>query len=81
MGKPILTSDLNFAKTVCQDAAFYFDPLDSRDIAEKIIRLMKDELLYKELVLKGKNRVELFPDSSHRARKYIEICKKISKIC
>jgi glycosyltransferase involved in cell wall biosynthesis len=81
MGKPILTSDLNFAKKVCQDAAFYFDPLDTSDIAQKIIRLMKDELLYKELVLKGKNRVELFPDASQRARKYIEICKKISKIC
>lgn len=34
--KPILTSDLDFAKDVCGDAAFYFDPLNSDSILRSI---------------------------------------------
>ena len=36
MERPILTSDLDFAKDICGDAALYFNPLDSYDIANKI---------------------------------------------
>ena len=34
--KTILTSDLDFARDVCGDAAFYFDPLDSDSILSAI---------------------------------------------
>jgi len=78
MGKPILTSDLDFAHDICQDAALFFDPLNPEDIADKIISLMKDKNLYNSLVEKGYMRVKDFPTATERANRYIQICEKIS---
>jgi len=77
MEKPILTSNYSFATDVCQDAALYFDPLDPKDIAEKIKKLVDDEALKSELVEKGKERVKEFETARSRAEKYIVICEKI----
>lgn len=38
-GKPILTSDRDFAREVCGDAALYFDPTDPASILETIKKL------------------------------------------
>lgn len=35
-GKPILTSELDFAKDICGDAAMYFDPLDPNTAIEQL---------------------------------------------
>jgi len=60
-GVPILTSDLDFARNICDDAAVYFDPWDPGDIVEKIL-LVKNSppQLRKELIEKGKRRVSTF---------------------
>jgi len=59
-GLPILTSDLDFARYICNDAAVYFDPWDTEDVVEKII-LMKNNLqLREELIRKGKKRASTF---------------------
>lgn len=78
MEKPILTSDLSFAHTVCGDAAIYFDNLSSHDIANAIIKLFHDENLYNALVNKGKERLESFDNSRQQAEKYLQICRDIS---
>jgi len=80
MKKPILTSNYSFATDVCQDAALYFDPLDPKDIAEKIKKLVEDTVLQKELVEKGKKRVQEFETARSRAERYVEICEQISKL-
>lgn len=79
MRKPILTSNLPFASTVCKDAALYFDPMDPNDIAEKIIIIVKGEKIRQELINKGNERLKDFDTASSRASKYLQICKKISK--
>lgn len=79
MEKPILTSNFSFATTVCRDAALYFDNLNPRDIASKIIKLFHDDNLYQDLVNKGKKRLSNFDDSKQQTLKYLNICKKISK--
>jgi glycosyltransferase involved in cell wall biosynthesis len=78
MGRPILTSNLSFATTVCGDAAMYFDNLNPKDIAEKINKIFHDEKLYDNLVTKGKKRLEIFDDSIAQTEKYLEICQNIS---
>ena len=78
MKKPILTSDLSFAKDICLDAALYFDPLDPKDIAGKIIQLSKDKQLQQELLEKGTERLEHFETAESRARKYLEICERVA---
>ncbi|MDP6694783.1 MAG: glycosyltransferase, partial [Gammaproteobacteria bacterium] len=39
MGRPIVTTDLGFARAVCGDAAEYYSPLDAEDAARAILRL------------------------------------------
>lgn len=80
MMKPILTSDLSFAKTVCEDSAVYFNNLNAKEIAEKIVELFKDESFYNDLVNKGLNRLTTFDDSHEQAIKYLKICKLIKEI-
>jgi len=79
MQKPILTSDLSFAHSLCKDAALYFDPLDPQDIAEKIIKLSMDNELQRDLVKKGIERLKDFETAESRARKYLEICEAIAR--
>ncbi len=56
-GLPILTSDLDFAREVCGDAALYFDPWDAESIKEAIINLKNDPDLRNDLVQKGQARL------------------------
>ena len=78
MERPILTSNLSFARTVCKDAAMYFDNLNGKDISDKIKLLFHDEKLSKELVERGKKRLVFFDDSRAQAEKYLNICRKIA---
>lgn len=48
--RPLLVSDRDFARNLCEDAAVYFDPLDAVDIARKINELMKDQQLQNKLL-------------------------------
>ncbi|MHA7108842.1 glycosyltransferase [Sunxiuqinia elliptica] len=76
MQKPILTSDLDFARDICKDAAEYFEPLNPQDIVQKIEDLINDSKRYNELIKLGLNRVKDFPTAKKRAKKYIEICEQ-----
>ena len=55
-GRPILTSDMDFAHQVCGDAALYFDPRDAHDICQAILRLKNDRQLYAQLAEAGTTR-------------------------
>ena len=77
MEKPILTSDYSFSHSICGDAAIYFDPLDVKDIAEKIILLACDHDMQQQLVRKGVERLSRFDSPSMRFSKYINKCKKV----
>lgn len=77
MGKPILTSNYGFAKDVCGDAAEYFNPLDAKNIRDKIVLVARDPARYEDLVRLGKKRVEIFPSANERAKEYINIIKKV----
>lgn len=79
MQKPILTSDLGFARGICGDAAEYFDPLDPRDIAEKIIGLIDNTGRQKELIQNGIRRLKSFYTAAERARAYLSICENMLK--
>ncbi len=67
MERPIVTSDLGFARTVCADAALYFDPMDPGDIAAKICSLVESETVRRNLAEKGKLRLPAFGSARSRA--------------
>ena len=73
--KPILTSDLGFAHTVCGDAALYFNPTEPADIAEKIIYLSDNPEKRAQLVQAGKKALSQLNTPRERAEKFIEIGK------
>jgi glycosyltransferase involved in cell wall biosynthesis len=75
MGKPILTSDLSFARDICGDTAEYFNPVDAEDIALKIEKVILNPVRRNELIERGKRRVLTFETSSSRAEKYLNICR------
>lgn len=73
MQKPILTSNLDFAKGLCGEGAVYFDPLDPSDIGEKIYELAADKKKQQVIRKAGMNRLKYFDSYSERAKKYLEI--------
>lgn len=75
MRKPILTSDLGFAHTVCGDAALYFDPMNPHSILQVITSLLDNAALQRDLIDKGVRRLGFFGTAHQRAAQYLEICK------
>ena len=73
MRKPILTSDLHFARGLCGDAAVYFNPMDPLDIAEKIFELANNPTEQNKLINNGVRQLKNFDTSQERAQKYIKI--------
>jgi len=78
MKKPILTSDMDFAYTVCKDAAVYFDPLNPEDIVEKISNLSMDKDYQKKLIQRGSRIVKNLNTPASRAEKYLSICENLA---
>lgn len=77
MQKPIITSDMGFAHCVCKDAAIYFNPVDADDIANKLIRLVDDEVMQTTLIEKGRQQQKQFGTSEDRVSKILELCDKL----
>ena len=59
---PLIVSNTGFLKEYCGDAALYVDPNNFNDIAEKMMKLFKDEQKRKELIACGKFEIEKFLD-------------------
>lgn len=75
--KPIITSDLSFARNICGDAALYFNPLNPNDIANTIIKLINNKQLQLDLIDEGQKRIKDFYTPSQRAQSYLDICKSL----
>jgi glycosyltransferase involved in cell wall biosynthesis len=77
MGLPIITSDLDFARAVCGDAAIYFRPRDPADAASQIQRVLTSGGLWYGLVQRGKQVLEGLPTPR---KKYEEYCNLLHKL-
>ena len=75
MKKPIITTDLGFARSICGQAALYFKPMNAADAANKIELLIHDVQLQKQLIDSGINQLKNFDSPKQRAEKYLSICK------
>jgi glycosyltransferase involved in cell wall biosynthesis len=79
MEKPILTSDLGFARSICGKAAIYGHPTDANGYAVKINRLMRDPSLQKEVTEAGREQLNKFLTAEERAAVYLERCRSLIK--
>jgi len=57
---PVVTSNVSSLPEAGGDAALYFDPNDTDDIAEKIEKVISDPKLREEMVRKGKEQIKKF---------------------
>ncbi|MGQ2982064.1 glycosyltransferase [Flavobacterium sp.] len=79
MEKPILTSDMGFAHTICADAALYFDPVDANAIAAQIKKLILSPESVQDLINKGTRQLKAFGSAGERAQKYLKIAEELIK--
>ncbi|MCF0210533.1 MAG: glycosyltransferase [Bacteroidales bacterium] len=73
MQKPIVTTDLPFAHSLCGDAALYYSPLSAQDAAEKIYTLSQSVELQKDLIQKGERQLEKYDTYIQRSEKIIKV--------
>jgi glycosyltransferase involved in cell wall biosynthesis len=77
MGKPIVTTDLGFAGSICGEGALYYPALDATAATDVILRLVNDPQLYARLQEKGKARLKMFDSPQERAEKYLQLAEKL----
>lgn len=51
--RPLITSDLDFARELCGDAALYVNPLDAKEMARSIIDLIRSPETITKMILAG----------------------------
>ncbi|ARR45712.1 hypothetical protein CAY59_15945 [Vibrio campbellii] len=73
MQVPVIASNKRFITEVYGDACLYIDPLNADDIAKKIVILIGNESLIKELVDKGKCHLIKSPTALDRTIQYLSI--------
>lgn len=77
MHRPILTSNLSFATTVCNDAALYFDPYNEDEIVTVILKIINNPDLSKKMTENGEKQLKFFLTPKERAIEYLAICESI----
>jgi len=78
MSKPIVTTDLDFARDVCGDAALYYSPTSPSAAAQAIVALLRDTDLQAELIKRGGRRLNAFPDAEEKHRMVIDWLREIA---
>ncbi len=73
MGLPIVTTNLAFASDVCQDAALYFAPNDAAAAADQVVRLLRDEALWRTLIARGKMVLQGLPTPRQKYDAYLRM--------
>ncbi len=57
---PVISSSGGSLKEIAGDAAIYFDPKNIKDLREAILRVLSDDLLRKQMVISGEQRLKDF---------------------
>jgi glycosyltransferase involved in cell wall biosynthesis len=78
-GLPILTSDRDFARHICQDAALYFDPLDANSVAGSMVRMMEDGELRARLAQNGRRVISQNPTWDEIAAQFVSVLEETAR--
>lgn len=78
MEVPIVTTDLEFARGLCGEAASYYSALDATEAAESIYKVATDETYKKILIENGKKQLLTYDSYEQRAEKLIRVLEEIT---
>jgi len=73
IGLPIVTTDLDFAHDVCDDAALYYTAGDAEKAADCLLRLLDDSSLWERQIARGKEVLKRYPTPRERYEQYIRL--------
>lgn len=79
MERPIVTTDLEFARGLCGEAACYYSAVDAESAAEAIYRVAMDEAYRKRMVANGKEQLKKYDNYEDRADKLVRILEKMKR--
>jgi len=77
-GKPIFTSDRDFARDVCGDAAFYFNPNDANDILQTVTTAYENPDAISARTKEGARRVAAMPHWPRVAGMFRDILREVA---
>lgn len=77
MEVPIVTTDLEFARGLCGDAACYYSAVDAKACANAIFKVATDKGYAAKLVANGKEQLRKFDNYEQRADKLIGILERM----
>lgn len=77
MERPIVTTDLEFARGLCGDSACYYSAVDAEACAEAIYRVATDNVYRSMLTAKGKEQLRKYDNYEERAKKLVGILETI----
>lgn len=78
MAVPIVTTNLEFARGLCGEAACYYSAVDSVSAAEAIYKVATNKEYAKQLVSAGNEQLKKFGNYEQRAEKLILILEEIA---
>ena len=78
MEVPIVTTDLEFARGLCGDAACYYSALDASAAAEAIYKVATDAVYRLQLIAYGKEQLKKFDNYEQRAKKLVNILEELT---
>jgi|SaaInlStandDraft_4_1057021.scaffolds.fasta_scaffold10304_2 glycosyltransferase involved in cell wall biosynthesis len=66
--RPLICSDISWARSICQDAAYYVDRESAESIAFGIKKLLFDDNHYKKIVESGIEMLNVYPSIAQRTK-------------
>ena len=75
----IVATDFSFNREVLEDAALYYEPMNGKDAAEKIAKLVSDLHLQEELSVKMKQRLALYDNYDKHFNEIEDFLIKVGK--
>jgi len=74
-GRPLIASDFDFSRAICEDAAKYFDATSPQAAAEAILGLLDDPDEWARIIGRGREIVAGLPSTAGKYRKYEELIR------
>ena len=77
MRRVIVTTDLDFAHSICGNAAVYYSPLSAEDAAAKILQVVEDADLRERLLIEGEKVLSGLPSPQEKYEQLVAYMREI----
>lgn len=72
-GVPLIVSDRDFSKSICEESALYVEPHKPNEVAKTILGIIDKPSQLERVVLEGKKQVKKLPDPDLKAKQLLEL--------